>query len=67
MEIYLASVVYKNETQNVFNQNVGLFSSRLKAQKANEQFVEAVLLQEYPDSCDIQQHIEPYLLDATQI
>lgn len=67
MEIYLASVVYKNETQNVFNQNVGIFSSRLKAQKANEEFVEAVLLQEYPGCRDIQQHIEYYLLDASQI
>ncbi|MFT5815346.1 MAG: hypothetical protein ACI9VT_003119 [Psychroserpens sp.] len=67
MNIFIATVNFQNEEGATFSQMLGAFSTRAKADEAIEDFVEGILLQEYPDCHNIDKQITSSQLDNSLI
>ena len=67
MNIFTATVNYQNEENSTFNQVIGVFTTQVKANDAIEDFVEGILLQEYPDCHNIDKQITSSQLDSSLV
>jgi hypothetical protein len=63
MELFTAQVTFKNPENQSFNEMIGIFSTTNNANVALTDFIEGVLLQEYPESHSIERDIVEYQLD----
>jgi hypothetical protein len=63
MELFTAQVSFKNPENTIFTEVIGVFSTASNANEALTDFIEGVLLQEYPESHSIERDIVEYQLD----
>ncbi len=67
MNIFIATVNYQNEDNSTFSQVLGAFTTQVKANEAIEDFVEGILLQEYPDCHSIDKQVTSCQLDNSLV
>ncbi len=66
MQVFLATVSYRNEADVSFSETVGVFSSEDNAEEAIENFLEGTLYMQYPDCKNVSSQIDVVQVDESR-